>query len=176
MSQANPSTARTPRSNRTSDDENNWRKVSDTLRQIETCDFASDRSEVKSYLHSTETDPAHAHRGPVRPQARGALARMLRFRFGPFRGEVLPGEGRRGQSPFVPLSASVRVRPSVVPPQAGLTRSEPAPARKQENRKYFTEVPHASCSPVFGTARGGSSRLLFSCSRLDHARRGPARK
>ena len=35
---------------------------------------------------------------------------------------------------------------------------------------------HASCSPVFGPARGGSSRLLFSCSRLDHARRGPARK
>ena len=79
-----------------------------------------------------------AHRGLVRPQARGALARMLRFRVGPIRGEVLPGEGRRGQSPFVPLSASVRVRPSVVPPQAGLTRSEPAPARKQENRKYFT--------------------------------------
>ena len=36
---------------------------------------------------------------------------MLRFRVGPFRGEVLPREGRRGQSPFVPLSASVRVCP-----------------------------------------------------------------
>ena len=48
-------------------------------------------------------------------------------------------------------------------PQAGPTRSEPAPARKQENRKYFTEVPHASCSPVFGMARGGSPCLLFSC-------------
>ena len=45
------------------------------------------------------------------------------------------------------------------------TRTRPAPARKQENRKYFTEVPQASCSPVFGTARGGSSRLLFSCFR-----------
>ena len=39
----------------------------------------------------------------------------------------------------------------------------------------FMEVPHASCSPAFGTARGGSPCLLFSCSRLDHARRGPAR-
>ena len=48
------------------------RKVSDTLRQIETCDFASDRSEAKSYLHSTGTVPAHAHRGPVRSQAGGA--------------------------------------------------------------------------------------------------------
>ena len=50
-------------------------------------------------------------------------------------------------------------------PQAGPTRPRPAPAQKQENRKYFTEVPHASCSHVPGTARGGSSCLLFSCFR-----------
>ena len=40
--------------------------------------------------------------------------------------------------------------------QEGPTRSRPAPARKQENRKYFTEVPHASCSqvPDLTTRRG----------------------
>ena len=48
-------------------------------------------------------------------------------------------------------------------PQAEPTRPRSAPARKQENRKYFTEVPYASCSPVFGTARGGSACLLSSC-------------
>ena len=159
--------------------------MSNTLHQIEMCDFASDRSEAKSYLNSTETVPAHAHRGPVRSQACGALARMLRFRVGPFRSEVLPREGRRGQSPFVPLSASVRVRPSVVPPQAGPTRStktgeqeaaepmrsRPAPARKQENRKYFTEVPHASCSPVSRPGARRPCRLPFSCFR--HCARRP---
>ena len=44
-------------------------------------------------------------------------------------------------------------------PQAGPTRSEPAPTRKQENRKYFTEVPHASCSQVPDlTTRAGGRR------------------
>ena len=67
--------------------------------------------------------------------------------------------------------SSARFGLSAVPPQAGPTRPGPAPARKQENRKYFTEVPHASCSPVFGMARGGSPCLLFSSSRLDHPQR-----
>ena len=43
------------------------------------------------------------------------------------------------------------------------TRPRSAPARKQEKRKYFTEVPYASCSHVFGPARGGSACLLSSC-------------
>ena len=52
--------------------------------------------------------------------------------------------------------SSARFGLSAVPPQAGPTRSGPAQARKQENRKYFTEVPHASCSHVFDlTTRAG---------------------
>ena len=44
-------------------------------------------------------------------------------------------------------------------PQAEPTRPRSAPARKQENRKYFTEVPHASCSHVPDlTTRAGGRR------------------
>ena len=62
------------------------------------------------------------------------------------------------------------------------TRPRSAPAKKQENRKYFTEVPYASCSPVPtwprapgagaqperagpGACGAAQRSLLFSCSR-----------
>ena len=64
---------------------------------------------------------------------------------------------RNGPARTSKTSAAVREVRSVRGSAAGgADASEPAPARKQENRKYFTEVPHASCSqvPDLTTRRG----------------------
>ena len=101
--------------------------------------------------------------------------------------------------------SSARFGLSAVPPQAGPTRPGPAPARKQENRRLRSRrrgrrvrgprrhgnrrtggYGAAGRADAFGARAGtktgeqeifyGSpSGLLFSSSRLDHARRGPAR-
>ena len=72
--------------------------------------------------------------------------------------------------------SSARFGLSAVPPQAGPTRSDPAPARKQENRKYFTEVPHASCSQVPDlTTRAGGRRATQARGPSARGRAGSGR-
>ena len=88
--------------------------------------------------------------GPARTSKTSAAVREVRS---------VRGSAAGGADAFEARADTKTGEQEAAEPQAGPTRSEPAPARKQENRKYFTEVPHASCSPVFGMARGGSSCL-----------------